>query len=646
MPLSTRVRTGSGVAFAALIVLSSCLSGTADAQDTPTDQPAFSRLSIEDLSRIEVISVSKRAEPLSEAAAAVQVLTQDDLRRAGVIYLAEALRLADAMYVGMFDGRTWVVQPRGLAINGANKMQVLLDGRSIYSPFYSGIFWDVQDYSIEDIERIEIIRGPGASLWGANAVNGVINIITRRASDTPAGTTASVGAGTEDRLLTVVRHAGALGSRGHYRAYGKFTFRDAQILSTGASAEDPLRRGQAGFRADWDRSAREQLTVQGDAYIGRLGLMDSPDTPVSGGNLLAHWTFTTEGGSQWQVQAYYDRVARTVANQFGEKRNTFDIELQHESRMGQRHYLLWGGGYRVSSDTTAKTPSLFFDPQARTTQLQSVFVQDEITLHPRVVATVGTKLEHNDFTGIEVQPTARVRFRPHAAGTLWGAVSRAVRMPTRFDSDIRFVAEGPGFFAVGNPDFMSETLVAYEAGYRATVNPRLSFDVSAYRNVYDDLRSQELGVSPISLIILGNTIEGRVAGIETGITVQAATGVQVHGSYTRLSRQLRKEAGSQDVSGGEGNDPKHLATLQIFTTPAAAVSANLLIRYVGALPNPETPAYTEADAVLMWTPSPRIELALVGQNLLHASHAEFPQPGPVFEKMQRNVYGRITFRLK
>ncbi len=449
------------MAVAALATIVPSLS--ADAQEAAAEQ-SFNRLSIEELSRIDVTSVSKRAEPISEAAAAIQVLTQDDLRRAGVLYLVEALRLADAMYVGQFDGRTWVVQPRGLAINGANKMQVLLDGRSIYSPFYSGIFWDVQDYSIDDIERIEIIRGPGASLWGANAVNGVINVITKRASEATSGTTASVGVGKEDRFLTVVRHSGPIGTRAHYRAYGKFTLRDAQILSTGVSADDPLRRGQAGFRADWDRSAREQITVQGDAYIGRLGLMDSEDTPVSGGNLLARWTHTTVGGSQWQVQAYYDRVARTVPDQFGEKRNTFDVEIQHESQLGARHHVLWGGGYRVSSDTTAQTPTLFFDPQKRTTQLQSLFVQDEIQLHPRLFATVGTKLEHNDFTGVEFQPTGRLRFTPHAAGTLWGAVSRAVRMPTRFDSDIRFTAGGPGFFAVGDPNFESEDARGLRSG--------------------------------------------------------------------------------------------------------------------------------------------------------------------------------------
>jgi iron complex outermembrane receptor protein len=630
-----------------IVFLTSAMSGVSSrayAQEAAADQ-SFNRLSIEQLSRIDVTSVSKRSEPLSETAAAIQVLTQDDLRRAGVVYLVEALRLADAMFVGQFDARTWIVQPRGLAINGANKMQVLLDGRSIYSPFYSGIFWDVQDYSIDDIERIEVIRGPGASLWGANAVNGVINVITKRASEATVGTTASVGAGKEDRLLTGIRHSGRIGTRAHYRAYGKFTLRDAQILSTGLSAEDPLRRGQVGFRADWDRSAREQITVQGDAYLGRLGLMDLPDTPVSGGNLLARWTHTTVGGAQWQVQAYYDRVARTVANQFGEKRNTFDIEVQHQSQAGDRHHLLWGGGYRVSSDATARTPTLFFDPQKRSTHLQSLFVQDEITLHPRLFATVGTKLEHNSFTGVELQPTGRLRFTPHAAGTLWGAVSRAVRMPTRFDSDIRFTQDGVTFFAVGDADFKSEVVVAYEAGYRTTIGPRLSLDVSTYRNAYDNLRSQELGVSPISLIVFGNTIEGRVVGVEAGATVQAASGVQLHGSYARLSRELVKKPGSQDISGGEGNDPRHLATLQVFTTPGPSVSASLLLRYVGELPSPFTPAYVEADVALLWNPRPRLELALVGQNLLRASHAEFPQAGPVFEEIQRNVYGRVTLRI-
>ena len=603
----------------------------------------FKRLSIEELAQIDVTSVARRLEPVSESPAAIQVLTQDDLHRAGVVYLVEALRLADAMFVGRFDGRTWIAQPRGLAINGANKMQVLLDGRSLYSPLYSGIFWDVQDYPIKDIERIEIIRGPGASLWGANAVNGVINVITKDAAHL-TGTLASIGVGTEDRFIATLRHGGPIGNA-HYRVYTKATYRDAQVLSSGVSAEDPLRRGQAGFRADWSESSRNQFTLQGDAYIGRLGLLGSADTPVSGGNILGRWTHVTTGGQRWEGHAYYDRVARTVPNQVGEKRNTFNVEAHQELTAGRRHHVVWGGGYRVSSDDTAHT-IVFFEPPKRTTHLLSVFAQDEVALDSRTAVTLGAKLERNAYTGLELQPTIRGRFTLGRPGMVWGAISRAVRMPTRFDTDIRVAGPGGLLLASGNPEFASEQLIAYEGGLRSGALGPVSFDIAVYRNVYDYLRSQEFNPGAPALVTLGNTIEGHIAGAEFGVNVQAAPGVQIHGSYTRMARALRRKPGSLDITGGEGNDPRHMGTLQVFTSPSATVTANLLLRFVGTLPNPPTAAYTEADATMNWIISPRWELQLVGQNLLHPELTEFPQAAPVFERVQRNVYARFHFRIR
>ena len=398
------------------------------------DQSQWKQLTIQELLEMDVTTAARRADPIRNAAAPIQVLTRDDLHRAGVRYLAEAFRLADGLYVGRFDGRTWIVNGRGLAINGANKMQVMIDGRSIYSPLFSGIFWDAQDVLIEDIDRIEIIRGPGASLWGANAVHGIINVITRRAADTQ-GTLVTVGSGNEEQAITDVRYGGRVGDSVAFRTYAKYGYRDAQSLATGESAKDPMQRGQVGGRLDWRASKTADVTVQGDAYTGQLGLLNSPDTSISGGNVVARWTRRNTWGIT-QAQVFYDRVERDVPDQFGERRNTFDIDVQQNVSHISGHSIVFGGGYRISDDDTDVTRILFFEPKGRTSHLFNVFAQDEISLGRGVFGTLGSKLEHNSYSGWELQPTGRIRWT-RGRDTLWGGVSRAVRMPTRFDSDIR-----------------------------------------------------------------------------------------------------------------------------------------------------------------------------------------------------------------
>lgn len=602
------------------------------------DQERWKHLTIRELLDIDITTATRRADPIRTTAAPVQVLTRDDLHRAGIRHLAEAFRLADALFVGRFDGRTWIVNARGLAINGANKMQVMIDGRSIYSPFYSGVFWDAQDVLIEDIDRIEIIRGPGASVWGANAVHGIINVITRRADDTQ-GTLVTIGSGTEERAIADLRYGGRLGAGAAFRAYVKYGYRDAQTLSTGVSARDPLRRGQVGGRVDWSLSARDELTVSGDAYIGRLGLINAPDTPISGGNVIARWNRRGPRGSS-QVQAYYDRVERHVPRQFGERRNTVDLDAQYSLAGPARHNLVFGGGYRASADETDVTETLYFEPRSRTTHLFNLFAQDEIGLGRGVFATIGTRLEHNSYSGWEMQPTGRVRWT-RSRDTVWAAVSRAVRMPTRFDSDLRFTAGLPFLVATGSRAFRPEQMVAYEAGYRTQPTTRLSLELAAYHNRYDDLRSQEQ--RPGEPIVLANTIAGEISGLELGATWEAATHVRLHGSYGWLTRSLRRKPGSFDISGGEGFDAPHLATLQLFTDVRPGLRLNVMGRYVAALQRSRIPAYAEADATLQWDVRPWAEVALVGQNLLHDRHPEFGG-GTNLEEFDRGVFLTVTLR--
>ncbi len=631
------------VRLRALLILTFVLCPlAAAAQSSPAvaEQAALKQLTLEELLDLDVTTAARRPDSIRATAAPVQVLTRDDLHRSGIRYLAEAFRLADAMYVGRFDGRTWIVNARGLNINGANKMQVMIDGRSIYSPLFSGVFWNAQDVLIEDIDRIEIIRGPGASLWGANAVHGIINVITRRAIDTQ-GTYVMAGSGNEHQAIGELRQGGAISDNAHYRVYAKYGFRDAQSLADGESAEDPMRRSQVGGRYDRTLSPAVEFSVQGDVYVGRLGLLQSEDTDINGGNLLGRLSHRTDRGA-FHLTTYYDRVSRRVPGNFGERRNTFDIDVQRDRSFGTRHLLVLGGGYRASSDDTDVTPIVFFDPKQRTTHLFNVFAQDEIALGvPGLSATAGTRLEHNSYTGWELQPTGRIAWTRQRR-TIWGAVSRAVRLPTRFDSDIRVTAGQPFVVISGNPNFRPERMIAYEGGVRAQPLARTSFDVAVFHNRYDDLRSQNL--QPTGLIEVGNDVEGHSSGIELGSTWEVSTAARLHGSYTWLTKDIHGEPGSADITGGEGNDPSHMATLRLFTELRPNLRFNFMSRYISALTRPRVAGYAEADLSIQWDFANGFELALHGQNLLHDHHPEFSSGQPNLEEYDRSVYVALAFR--
>ena len=623
----------------AALILSS-VEASAQSQAAAAGQSPWKHLTIEELLDIDVTAAARRPDSIRHAAAPVQVLTREVLHRAGIRYLAEALRLADAFYVGRFDGRTWVVNTRGLNINGANKLQVMIDGRTIYSPLYSGIFWDAQDVLIDDIDRIEIIRGPGASLWGANAVHGVVNVVMRRAADTE-GTLVTLGSGNEELGIADVRYGALTGNGGAYRVYAKYGYRDAQVLVDGGSAHDPMRRGQAGGRYDWKPSKTTDATIQGDAYVGRLGLINSTDTTISGGNVLGRWA---RRGSRagTQLTAFYDVVQRHVPGQFGEVRHTFDLDGQQTLAVKDVHSLVWGAGYRASSDRTDHTPVLFFEPRNRTTHLFSAFAQDEIRIGRRGwFATVGTKLEHNSYSGWELQPTARVRLTKTRT-TVWGAVSRAVRMPTRFDSDIRVTLNQPVVVVTGNPLFEPEQLVAYEAGVRTQVAPELTFDVSVYHDEYRRLRSLE--AVPAAPVTVGNTIQGDIDGVEFGATWEPTDFLRIHGATSWLTKSLERAPGSRDVSGGEGNDACCLARLQVFAELRDNLRLTGLARYISELPSPPLAGYAEADVTLQWDVRRGIELSLVGQNLLHDSHPEFRGAQELVEAYERSFFFTISFR--
>jgi iron complex outermembrane receptor protein len=627
------------------LVASSTFSVSAAAQTTQISQlPVIKQLSIEELLELDVTLPLRRDARVMDAPAAITVLTAEDLRRQGAVSLPEALRHVSGLFVGRFSNSAWVIASRGFANTSANKMLVMIDGRSVYSPLFSGVFWEQQDAMLLDLDRVEVIRGPGASLWGANAVNGVINVVSKRAADTQ-GTLVNVGGGSEEQFMTGVRYGGRAGA-GHYRVYGKFFQRDAARLANDQDANDGQRFGQAGFRTDWDR-ASDAFTLQGDVFRTTNEPFASGEQIASDGiNLLARWTRRPSSRSEWQAQSYIDRTHRFVPNQIDEKRTTWDLDVQQRWIAHERHTLSAGGSYRYSTDETVASPLLAFDPASRATHLFSAFVQDEFALSATVMAIAGTKVERNDYTGVEWQPSVRLRWMPTSVQNLWGAVSRAVRMPTRFDTDIR-VFQGPSLVAVGNPDFRSESVVAFEAGYRVAPSPRVAFDLTAFHNRYDDLRTQDFTGTRV---VLGNGLNNRSVGANVTMTVQPRSWVRLTGSYTRLAHDLSLDEGSTDVFRGqfETIDANHMARVTGRFDLPGRVELDVMTTFIGALPQirpdiPGTPSYNEAGFRLGWRLSPGAEIAFIGRDVLNAGHVEFASPTTSrVTVLERALFTRIT----
>ena len=615
----------------------------ASAQQPGTRVAALKSLSLEELASLDVTTAGRRLQSIADVAAAVSVITAEDLRRSAATSLAEALRLADGLNVARFDGRTWAVSARGFNITTSNKMLTMMDGRSLWTPLFSGVLWDEHDVLMADIERIEVVRGPGGTLWGANAMNGVVNIVTRPATDT-LGTYGVVTLGSEDRLVAGIRHGRRIGENGAWRAFAKMSFLDGNRFANGDAAHDPQQRAVVGARADW-RRGDSTFVLQGDAYGGRLGLADREDTEIHGGYVRGAWTRAFSPRSSLQVQAVADYSSRIVPLQFEEQRLAAQIDAQQRLTRG-RHDLMFGGNVDVTRDETQPSAVLFFEPADRTLTLISAFVQDEIELaRGRLWITPGIRLLKNSYTGIESHPGLRVRWRPAAGQTIWGAVSRAVRLPSRFDRDLRFTAGTPFVIVSGSEDFMAETVTALEAGYRAQFGTRVSVDIAAFSNRYDELRSQAPGGAAAQALV-SNDLNGRGKGVEIALTAQAAPWLRAHASYTRLATSTTIDEGRVDLGQGivELNDPDHQAALRVYADLPRGFEVDGFLRYVSALPAPVVPAYAELDARAGWVSPGGFEIAIVGRNLLHDSHPEFGAPGPRRYEFQRAVLLRSTWR--
>jgi iron complex outermembrane receptor protein len=630
-------------------------------------------LSLEELLTIEVVSITKRPESRTEVAAAVYVITQDDIRRSGVTSIPEALRLAPGVQVARIDANKWAIGVRGFTSRLSRSLLVLIDGRSVYSPLFAGVYWEVQDTLLEDVERIEVIRGPGGTVWGTNAVNGVINIITKRAQETQGGLLVA-GGGSEEQGFGGVRYGGKIGADIFYRVYGKAFNRDAAFHRTGPDFDD-WRMGQAGFRTDWQGQHGDTITVQGDIYTGTAGqrvaltTLTPPftttvedDAELSGGNLLGRWQRVFSPTSELRLQIYYDYTYRREPT-FRESRDTFDIDLLHHFRIPWQQEITWGLAYRVTSDDITAVPTIVFTPSQRTDQIFSAFMQDEIRfLAERLRLTIGSKFEHNDYSGFEVQPSARLLWLIAPRHSLWAAVTRAVRTPSRVEHDLTLTGllepTTPTFGRVfGNNTFESEKLLTYKLGYRVQPVPRLFLDATTFYNRYTDLLSLEPGIPfteaipPPQRVILPlffrNGLHGEGYGVELAVDWQPFDWWRVSGVYAYLHLNLHRDDGSLDTTTArstEGSSPHHQASLRSFMTLPGNLEFDLVWRYVDHLPSQGIDSYLSLDARLGWRPLPQLTIAVVGQNLLTDHHAEFGSGSGGPTEIERSVYGKVAWR--
>jgi iron complex outermembrane recepter protein len=608
-------RWAAGLAAATI----TCSAGTALADEAQL--PDLGRLSLEELADLEVTSVSRQPEPMADAGAAIFVITNDDARRSGALTLPELLRLAPNLEVARIDALDYSITARGFGgFEAANKLLVQIDGRSVYTPLFSGVDWDQHHLLLDDLDRVEVVSGPGGALWGANAVNGVVSITTRRAEDTQ-GLLLAGTAGTQDSDVRL-RYGGRLGERGAYRVYVTGYDRGDLKRADGADADDGWSGLQGGFRADWS-GALDELTLQGDVQDNEIASPAATSGYVRGGNLLGRWTRQTGRTGRLEIQAYYDRSERE-ARLIYDALETWDVELQHA--FGWRaHQLVWGGGFRRTQDEfrTLFQPNLL-NPAARTMTIGSFFVQDQIALREDLTLTLGLKLEDNSYTELDYMPSVRLAWRLPGDHLLWAAVSRAIRNPSRIERDFAIAGlVAPGFMA-------SEELIAYEAGYRGRPSVRSSLSVNLFYNAYDDLRTNELDRRLAEPIYVGNSLEGVTYGIEAWGALDVTDRWRLSAGASWLGKDFKLKPGSLDVSRreAEGVDPDYWLKLRSQMQLTDRLELDLFLRAYGETPASAAsgylgaPAYADLAARLGWRITPALELSLAGNNLLDDQHPE------------------------
>ena len=650
----------SGFLSMAFFLLPAGFEATAQ-ENTAGSLQSMLELPLSDLMALEVTSVSKKRQPLADAAAAVSVISQDDIRRTGVRSIPEALRLVPGMHVAMIDANKWTVSARGFSGIWANKLLVLMDGRSLYTPLFGGVYWDVQGTLMSNIERIEVIRGPGATLWGANAVNGVINIITRAARERQGGEVRSA-AGSDYQAINSLHYGGELAS-GHYRLYAKQSRRRDGLLESGGTARDRSDINRIGGRLDIPLSTTQSLTLQGEWYRGnndwRYNVKSagsvapqwrSLDEELNGWHVLGHWRYDADGNEQLSVKAYLDHTERRPYF-LTEHRDILDVELQHRFSPAPDHEIVWGLGYRLNHDKTVGSFGVSVAPDERRTPLYSGFVQDEVTLSPdRLKLVLGVKFEDDEFSDLQTQPSIRLLWSPDQHRTLWAAVSRAIRTPSRFERDGRIHSTlvpqvAPLHSAMvmgvyGNPDYRAEELLAHEMGFRQQLTPQLNWDLSLFYNDYDNLQSNSSNAPrcfpsdtppPCLLpdhlinpyITLDNDLEGVGYGGEFSLNWQAAEWWRLQGHYSYLMLSLNGGQGVGYEMAAEGSTPKHQLSLRASLDIGESSQFGVWFRYVDDLPALDVDGYSTVDVHFRWRATEQLSLSVSGKNLLEPHHLEY-----------------------
>ena len=637
----------------------------------PAPAPDFSALDIDELARVRITSVSRRPEPVARAAAAVTVISREDLRRSGATTLPDMLRAVPGLHAARVGARDWAVSARGFNSQLSNKVLVIVDGRTVYSPIFGGVFWDALAIPLDEVDRIEVIRGPGATLWGANAVNGVINIITRAAAESDGGRIAA-STGTRMPIRGSVRYGNTFAEGAAYRVYAGGRDREPAMLADGTDAADDWRFGQAGFRIDGAPGAG-RWTIQGDLYDGTGDTelqLPSGSPPfvirqrdrleVHGGNLLGRWTRTLGESSELGLQLTYDYGFRRQDELYGTLRsNVLDVDLHHRLPGPGRTDLLWGIGYRLKQDEVSGAGPISFTPPRRSTHLATGFLQGEVPIGDRVALTAGSKIDHNSFTGIEIQPNVRLLWVPGTRHSFWGSVSRAVRTPTRTESDAMAIAAVPGEPVeqrlVGSLDTESEALIAYEAGYRTDPGRGVSLDLAVFYNDYDRLRTIEPGPpdasGPRVVVPLryANNAGGRTWGAEFDALFRPSPGWRLRLSYAYLQMRLELTDAAAEGASTEarpGFDPEHMAGIHSSMDLPGNFELDVVGRYVGALEGAGITDYVTARLRLGWRWQRRVELSAGAQDLFAPRRREFPTGVYVADDryIERRAYVQAVWR--
>ncbi len=640
-------------------------------------------LSPEQLFNATVISVSKTPEKVMDAPAAIYVLTDKDIMRSGATSIPEALRLVPGVQVAQVNANNWAISVRGFASTGlGNKLLVLIDGREVYDPLFSGVYWDAQDTVLEDVDRIEVVRGPGGTLWGDNAVDGVINIITKKAGETQGGLT-SLAVGNHEKAIGEARYGGRLDDGGAWRVYGKYTDRgpepavqgggthNSATSGFGTTDHDGWAEGRGGFRTDWDKIGvnNDSLTVQGDTYQSSAGQLrfypnlTAGTNPLTdeyidarGSNLLTRWTRNYSSDSRLTVQSYVDYVYRSQ-EYLDDTRTSFDFDTQYEAPQMAWNKFTVGAHYRYSEDKLGLSPDVTALHARAHDQILNSFIQDKITLDPnRWYLTLGSKFEDNNYTGIEIQPSARLQYHPDDQQMIWGAVSRAVRTPSRLDDDLTLVQAAAKIAStvytvdtLSNPNLYSEDLVAYELGYRRQLTPTASVDVAAFYNDYSELESYTVSILPFDHVFEGltpnNSMKGESHGLETTLDWRALNNLRLSASGSLLEMKLWSP--NSVGENAENQSPSFQGNLHAEWDITRDVSFDTILYRVDHLQDFGLPGYTRLDMRLGWRIADGLEFDLVGQNLLEPEHPEFlsaTNPQTMAAYIGRSVYGKITCR--